>query len=119
MRLDMFRMNEYKPHDYTRYLQPRCIYDQAIISDEGMRCVYDEDIVHSILTEDYMLTFNTAKEYAHSSLQFKVILSRERALSFMRWLQLGCYLNVGPLIVRKALHKKTDCVNSDSSPLKT
>jgi hypothetical protein len=115
----MFRMNEYKPNDYARYLQPRCMYDQAIISDEGPRCVYDEDIVHSILTEDYILTLNTAREYAYSSPKFKELLSRDRALSFMRWLQLGCHLHDGPLIIRKALHQKTKCVTSDSSPLKT
>lgn len=92
-----FNMFQAANQDRERYLNPRLIFDEAIISDKGGRCIYDEKVVLKVLTADYKKTVN--QEYKWCSEQSKNIIARREALKFMRFLQLGCYLYHGPLII--------------------
>ena len=92
-----FNMFQAANHDRERYLNPRLMFDEAIISDKGGRCIYDEKAVLRVLTADYKQGYD--EQYKWCSEQARQMLARREAIKFMRFLQLGCYLYHGPLII--------------------
>ena len=93
----VFNMFQAANHDRERYLNPRLMFDQAIISDAGNRCIYDEEFVLKLLTLDYKKGID--QQYRWCSEQSKKLMAEREAIKFLRFLQLGCYLSHGPLII--------------------
>ena len=83
--------------DRSRYLNPRNMFDHAIISDSSERCIYDEKRVLEALTDDYKRGIDQQCKWASD--RARLIMARRDAIKFLRFLQLGCYWCHGPLII--------------------
>jgi len=83
--------------DRERYLNPRSMFDHAIITDDGDRCIYDEKRVLEALTNDYRISIDQQVRWASD--KARCIMAKREAIKFLRFLQLGCYWCNGPLII--------------------
>ena len=82
-----------------RYLEPRSLYDDAIIN-EGFHIVYSREKVLKILIEDYTQQILNAKDFKSSSLSAIEVEANRRARAWLRWLSESAFYNLyrAPLI---------------------